>query len=619
MSLPHIRVDEVMRTIKATVMIGSVQIRINNSIDTEHDLMSLEMSSIKSFNVIQNPGLRYGDGIGMVINILTKRAERGYTIGGSEFISATTMLNRSSAYAKFNSNNHEFSFDYSYKMSNESDSYYIENDDYTLNDESLYTVTRKDKTDKNKNTNNALTLKYSMAEPEKFNLQIALSGEISDMPYNSKTRTEITQSDVVNLINIENKSHAATPQLDIYLNANLHHRQSIIANAVVSYRKESYNYNHNYSTPYTYDADSRFYSLATEFIYEKQWKSLTLSLGDKYNRFYSNDKYTGDISVNNKLYRSQNYLYSQLSGTFGKFSFKGGIGYDGIRYQHGDKKYNYYQIIPKVLLSYNLCKEINLSYNFQMRQNIPRLVIINDIMTKLNDMEYSKGNPEIKPGKRYEQTVIASLQTKRLQSNLMGMYRMNPDTWMDDISRTDDNKFIYSKKNKGDCNMIYVSDYTTIQIVPNKLEFTLQCSFIRCFNITNSFTHYYSAWMGGVDLQAYIGNFTISAHGDNGWKFMEGENKGHNSGTTYITAGYKLGKWGNLTLMWQNMLDKQYIRQLAWIMNQDVKKSITFYEPYSGNMINIRLSVNISKGRKYRGIKRTMNNSSIESTTVKVN
>ena len=240
-------------------------------------------------------------------------------------------------------------------------------------------------------------------------------------------------------------------------------------------------------------------------------------------------------------------------------------------------------------------------------------------MTKLNDMEYSKGNPEIRPGKRYEQTVIASLQTKRLQSNLMGMYRMNPDTWMDDISRTDDNKFIYSKKNKGDCNMIYVSDYTTIQIVPNKLEFTLQCSFIRCFNITNSFTHYYSAWMGGVDLQAYIGNFTISAHGDNGWKFMEGENKGHNSGTTYITAGYKLGKWGNLTLMWQNMLDKQYIRQLAWIMNQDVKKSITFYEPYSGNMINIRLSVNISKGRKYRGIKRTMNNSSIESTTVKVN
>ena len=69
LSLPKIRVDEVNHSVSAIDNKGNVQIRINGAVANKSDLMALNPINIKSVEFIDNPSVRYGEGIGYVINI----------------------------------------------------------------------------------------------------------------------------------------------------------------------------------------------------------------------------------------------------------------------------------------------------------------------------------------------------------------------------------------------------------------------------------------------------------------------------------------------------------------------------------------------------------------------
>lgn len=619
LALPHVRIDEVMHTIEANELIGAVQVRIDGIVAAEHELMSLEMAAVRSIDVIERPGMRYGEGVGMVVNIHTRRAVAGWLAGGSVLQSATTLYNRSAAYVKLNRGRHELAADYSLGVSDWGESYTTEAADYTLADGSHHTVSRRNQTDREMNYSHAVALKYSLVEPSRYSLQVALSGRFHRVPEAGKTRTESFSTGTSLLTKLTSHSDAATPQLDVYFSTDLPRGQSLTANAVCSYQAETYSNRHRSpSSAYAYEVDSRIRSLAAEAVYEKRWKPLALSAGGRFSQLYSNDEYTGDIASLSILHRSQAYLYAQLSGQAGCFFYKGSVGYDGLWGRQSGRRYAYHQFIPKASVGCHLGDAFTLAYDFSMRQDAPRLALVNDITAKRNELEYEAGNPDLAPRKRYEHTLTASFSRERVRSHLAAMYRMNLHTWMDEVTRTADGKFVFTKRSKGDINMLYLSDYTTFSLLPGKLDLTLEWTFVRSFNLADTYTHCYSAWMGGVDVQAYLGRCTLSAHADNGWRYMEGESKGRNGSTLLLAAGCRLGKWGNLTLMWQNPLDKEHTGQRSWLLNPMVRKDFTACSPALGNMVSVRLTVNLSRGRRFQGIRKAMDNSAVESTSVKV-
>ena len=78
LTLPNIRVDEVGHSISAIDQRGGVQIRrINGIIADKAEMLSLDPKSIRKIDFIDNPGVRYGDGIAYVIDITTRRADNG--------------------------------------------------------------------------------------------------------------------------------------------------------------------------------------------------------------------------------------------------------------------------------------------------------------------------------------------------------------------------------------------------------------------------------------------------------------------------------------------------------------------------------------------------------------
>ncbi len=91
LSLPDIRVDVVMHTINSLSNKGEVQLRLNGALASKEDLLALNPKCIRNIDFIDNPGVRYGEGIAYVINIRTSRSNSGYTVG-TELTNSVTDL-----------------------------------------------------------------------------------------------------------------------------------------------------------------------------------------------------------------------------------------------------------------------------------------------------------------------------------------------------------------------------------------------------------------------------------------------------------------------------------------------------------------------------------------------
>ena len=92
LTLPHLRIDPVMHTITALSNLGSVQVRINDIVASKEDLLALDMKAVQHIDYIDNPGVRYGEGVAYVVNIIVKKPVSGYDIG-ADLTNTLTAVN----------------------------------------------------------------------------------------------------------------------------------------------------------------------------------------------------------------------------------------------------------------------------------------------------------------------------------------------------------------------------------------------------------------------------------------------------------------------------------------------------------------------------------------------
>ena len=102
LALPHLRVDPVMHTVTAPTNLGDVQVRINNVIASKKDLLVLDIKAVEQIDYIDNPGVRYGEGVAYVVNIIVKYPVSGYDIGADLTNTLTTINGDETVFGKFN-------------------------------------------------------------------------------------------------------------------------------------------------------------------------------------------------------------------------------------------------------------------------------------------------------------------------------------------------------------------------------------------------------------------------------------------------------------------------------------------------------------------------------------
>ena len=162
--MPHIRVDEAGRSISATDNKGEVQIRINGILANMHDVQMLDVASIMSVDYINSPGVRYGKNIAYVIDIHTRRASSGGSLGFNLTNALTTKLGSNDVYASVNRGKSQLNILYEQTYVDNKASEYNEDAQYLLHDGSEYQISRKIMNGATRNYDNTLQLKYNLAD-----------------------------------------------------------------------------------------------------------------------------------------------------------------------------------------------------------------------------------------------------------------------------------------------------------------------------------------------------------------------------------------------------------------------------------------------------------------------
>ena len=614
LALPNVTVDEVAKEITVPPSLGLLQVRINDVVADRHDLVSLNPKSVRYVDFIRNPGVRYGQGVNFVINIVTERAGHGYTVGTELMQTLTAMRSSGDVFAKVNRGKGELGVNYSFGYVDMKEQEYEETADYLMPDNTVFTIGRRDDNWRTKSISHDLQLQYVLADSARYTLQATLGGALSRVPKDTKTRTETYGgADETFMIGSTDDTKQATA--DLYFNYNLARRQTLTANATGSCAQSDYSYAYGGASPYAYTSASKARSLFAEAIYENRLRPFTLSAGVTFNHNNTEITYRGDASAANDITTQSLYAFAQVKGWLASLSYTAGAGVSYLRYRQGGQGYHYWLCRPELQLSWSPWRLFRLDYNLSVRQEAPRLAYLGDAVVRNNRLEFTVGNPGIHPNRVVEQTLTASLQLPSFYTSVSTHYRSHLNTWMQKVERvqqasdeqtsrqavygdiTNNVYFLFSRANQRRISMFYVDNYTRYDLLPDKLSLTFWGGLYRCFNYGDDYTHHFSAFNWGAGANAYLGRLSLSAHVDNGWSFLEGETRNRQAYAYYLTASYRLGNL-TLSLYWQHCFQNKVRTNEAELLNRYVHKTQRMFSGDMGNMVSLSLSWRITRGRE---------------------
>lgn len=605
LTLPNLRVDNINHTISAIDNRGGVQLRINGIIVDKPEMTALDPKDILRIDFIDKPGVRYGESLAYVINIITRRNDSGYSIGTDITSAITTIQGDGMVYGKWNKGKSEWSVSYDINGGKSKGSNILQNANYTLTDGSIYTIERNDVETLRKYISHNAKLTYNWADSTATVFQTSLSGALNKTPDNYSIK-EIIDGNHSYKATSRDGSKDLSPVLDIYFFRQLTPKQSIIANAVGTFISTKTNSFYNEGTPYIYNVDGKSASLLSEMIYENRLKPFTLSAGLNYRYKHTRNDYTGDATARTRMNDNKLYAFGEIKGSIKQFQYSLGTGVSYIHYTQNEHTYNFWTYRPKLTLTYNPSNELQMSYTFQMQERTSRIAMTSDAAIRTNSMEWTVGNPDLKPSRDMEHRLLVSYNTSRLQSFIEGYYKQCRRPNMAHYERTDDNRFIYTQINQKEIDVLDITAYAGYWLLPEKLQVAANGGMYRCFNFGYDYTHCYTSWFYVGSITAYLGKFYLRGYIDNGTHFLEGESKSCNGAYSALQASYNLKNW-QFSLTWANPLCSNYKSFENELLNRNLYKHSIGYYKDSGNCISLNIVWRLNRGRNHQSTEKRIN------------
>ena len=603
LSLPNIRVTE--NSVSAIDARGYVQVRINGIMADVSDMKSIDPRDVIRVRFIDNPGVRYGEGISYVIDIMTRRNDMGYAAG----MEVNQGINRKHGsymtYGKWNYRLSELSLSYDFGFMDNDKMRRTENADYHLTDGSVYNITRTDIEKRRRSFDNNVKLKYNYSDSANNVFQAALSASFSNSPHDY-VHTDVTDGVRNYISNTFEKNKAISPVLDIYYSHQITQRQNITMNAVGTMISTDAFYSNDEGGLYQYVTDGRTYSLLSEIIYENRLKPFTLSAGINYKQKYTDNQYKGSFQTANAMHDSRTQMFTELRGHLGHLSYTAGVRASYLNNRQGGYKYNDWFFSPKLTLSYDFTPGLQFRYDFYSEDRASNIAMKGDAMIRQNSMEWIKGSPDLKSNRDIYNIARLSYNTDRLQTFGEMFFKQCIHPNMEVYERTPDDEFIRTQRNQKKIEVINAMAYVNYWLIPSKLSVMAYGGLFRCFNFGDDYTHCYTSYFGSANINAYLGSLSLSAYIDFGSRHVEGETKGYSAGSANLQASYTLDRW-NLSLKWDQPFSSKRRLFQSEILNRNLQKVNTLRSSFDTNALSMTISYRFTSGRKYKAAKKTIN------------
>lgn len=613
--LPHIRIDEIRHTITALNNLGSVQLQLNGAKASQTEIISLDPKTILRIHFIDNPGLRYGEDIAYVINIVTQRTQMGYSLGTDLTNAVTTYSGHNTVYTNITRQNSEWGLNYDFGYQDARGGQSEEQADYLLNNGTHNIVSRTSQDTRMREFNNTVQLKYSLTDSLNNIFQARLSNAFSHSP-TDLTHILVDDGTSSYLSLQKNSALSFNPSLDLYLSRRLGSQRSLTANLVVTHINTDENHYNNEGGPYEFSVHGNVWSLLSEAIYETKLKPFTLSAGYKGLLKYTYNHYTGDVLATTPINNGSAYLYIEAQGKLSKLNYSAGIGTSFLGYHQNEHRYNFWLFRPKVTISYQPIAPLTLKYGFEVSPFVSRLAMISNTAIRQGSREWSVGSPDLKPSYRIENFIDATLTLPRLTTNLNVMYWTNRNCNMALYTRSADDRFYYTQKNQKGIDMLYCTAYAQYQIIPDKLSCFAAGYLTHFANHGDNYEHRYTAFNYNIQATAYLEQWTISLTADNGWRAMEGETIIRQGAQCVFNCSYRMGNC-TLSLMWLNPFRNRVKEYSPELINRFLHRQYNYRSTDSGNQLSVSFVWRLQKGHRSRTITQTLNNRDTENGIMK--
>ena len=606
--LPNVKVDDINETISAAnSLMGNVQVRINDVEATTADIQSMQPKEVEKVELIDRPGVRYGENVGIVLNIITRKVTSGYVVGASGTLVPKADMVKGNAYTKNNSGNNELSLNYSgyYRHSNGMNE--VEHAEYLMADNKYSKVERNTNDIINRNTMHDIQARYSWINADGSAFLTTLSTSIDNNPRDFR-KTDVAYSDGRNTTEtIDNSEKTISPLLDLYFKTQLGKSQSLIANATGSYTHTDYAYLFiTDDKSFGYNTLGKTWSLKSEAMYENRMKPFTLSAGLRYAQKYIDNDYSGDATLVSQIHSSNIYAFSQIQGSLWKIGYMVGLGLSREYYRQGETMYDRVWLRPKLNLYLPLSQHIRLNYTLTSAPASSKLQNMSGMSIITNGMEYSEGNPELIMARRDDHTLTLSYQSPRLYTQLMTFFRHNAHPAMQHVYRTEDNRFVKTFLEGRRIDLLMLQSYTNYDIIPQHLNAYVSAEMLNIWNDGQNYSHRLTSFNFNIGLTAWLGNWTIMATMDNGYHFMENEYESRNIFSDFVSVSYK---YKNITagLFCQNLFKRNAKIEEVENHNRLAHKLLIAHNHNTSRAIGIKLTWTLSKGRNFKGIDRDTN------------
>lgn len=627
LKLPNIKVNESQQSI--TSFLGGVQVRINDIKASVQDILALQPDEVTRIEYIDNPGVRYGDdGLAVVINYIVKRRYAGYVGGFSTMQAFWEGFNNSNAYFKYNYKKSEFSLNYGFnyrwydKRHCDSHSVYYQPDgverslDYIGHDaEMTY-------------NNHDLQLGYSLAEPDKYVLNVRFGFNWMNAPYNRVLQSAIETNKPDLLLYTDNSGHNRNPTLDIYYSINLPKKQSIAVNVVGTHLGSDNMHKQNEYTllssidetlasnplhDYSYEADGSKYSLITEAIYSKVLNSsMTVSGGTNYQVSRTDNQYAGSQNVKTVLNSNNVYLFSQLDGRIANaLNYQLGVGANYISIWQGEVGFNKWTFRPKVSLSSSGIRNVRVRLSGSISPQVPSLSQLSEVRQQGSSLQADDGNSSLKATSTYQGALDFSWNHKWFDLYWGGNMSHTPDAIMTSVAPTQqaDGSYLYVWKPENQKSFSSYFAYTslTLHLIKDVLDVQGELHYQHFKSRGLSYSHDYEPLHYDFYVSLNLKNWYIDYYFANAWKNLYGETRSSGEKSSNLSVSYKY-KQLRLGLSCLLLGYPQGYDYKGRTVSKYLQSTSNTYIKNNGNMLMFTVSYNFNHGRTYKADQRKLSN-----------
>ncbi len=616
--IPRLTISPLTNSVSTTDG-GTVQLAINGRKATQEEVTALQPSEIIRVEMLEDPGLRYGEA-DAVVNYVVRRYDMGGSFGYDGTQSTKSWFGNHNVNGKLNFGKSEISFYYGTNQQYFEELWYKRTETFTFEDGSQYHRHQQTEPVYSKGYDGNGGLTYNLQDGNKYMLNITAKlnhGADPTREEKGKLYTEEYPELVTDRIDMYHSSDF-TPSLDIYYQRNLRNKQFLAFNAVGTYmrttRQSQYKefLNNEPIVDYTSSVKGKKYSLIAEGIYEKSFANGgRLNTGIKHTQSYTNNIYDGTLFYHTQMRQAVSYGYVQYNGRWQKLRYGFGVGATRSWFhQDGQKEYEKWSFNPRFNLSYTFNNHWSTSLQGNANSRNPSLTDISAADQLIDSLQIKRGNPDLDTYMQYALKYRLNFNKGKVNIGFSNNFYYYDRPLMQHIYR-ENGKFVQSYANHRRGQSMNTGINFRIGPFWDMLTLSGDLSFNQRWVHGFNYTHTNQSIGGELTAIFAYKNFTSLLYyqhqGDSFW----GETLSEGEKLHMVSVSYRI-KNVNLGLRMFNPFKKDH-SQMTQNFNQYAGYTDEYHIDDVARIVLVTASWNFSFGRDYKSKNKRMNNSDSDS------